>query len=333
MKQFSVLFKIILSGWLVTACNSKTESSPYDSIYSLPAIKEISDSIQRFPDNDQLYYRRFKALISLDDKYLDAALYDLNSAWKLKRTLPYAWEFGTTLVLKNKDSAISFLKNALLLYPNSVELKETLGNAYETAGDFDNALKTFDATIAMEPDNPWYKRKKAGVLDKMGKKAEAIEILKDLFDKGEKFVGEELAFMLAQSKDPKTLALCDEMIKTDSAHERAEPHYFKGVYFYNIDNKAKAIEEFDKAIRINFNFLDAYLEKGRTLYESKKINEALKVFTLASAVSPAFADSYYWIGKCQQALGQDDEAKLNYQRAYGFDKTLTEAKDSADKIK
>jgi hypothetical protein len=37
--------------------------------------------------------------------------------------------------------------------------------------------------------------------------------------------------------------------------------------------------------------------------------------------------------KIKQSLGNKDEARLNYQRAYGLDKTLTEAKDSADRLK
>jgi hypothetical protein len=32
-------------------------------------------------------------------------------------------------------------------------------------------------------------------------------------------------------------------------------------------------------------------------------------------------------------MGQKEEAKLNYQRAYGLDNSFTEAKEAADKIK
>jgi hypothetical protein len=39
------------------------------------------------------------------------------------------------------------------------------------------------------------------------------------------------------------------------------------------------------------------------------------------------------MGKCQEALGQKDEAKLNYQRAYELDKTFTDAKEAADNLK
>ena len=131
----------------------------------------------------------------------------------------------------------------------------------------------------------------------------------------------------------KALAICDSLLKKDTGGVQAEPYYFKGVYYYNTNEKDKAISFFNQAIQHDYNFLDASLDKGRTLFEQKKTAEALKVFTLASTISPAFADAYYWMGKCQQALGQTIEAKENYRRAYGFDKTLTEAKDSADKIR
>jgi hypothetical protein len=38
------------------------------------------------------------------------------------------------------------------------------------------------------------------------------------------------------------------------------------------------------------------------------------------------------MGKAQQALGNNSEAKLNYLRAYGLDKTLSEAKEAAEKL-
>ena len=64
----------------------------------------------------------------------------------------------------------------------------------------------------------------------------------------------------------------------------------------------------------------------------KKYPEALKVFNLALTISPKFADTYYWIGKCQEAMGQKEEARLNYQRAYGLDNNFNEAKEAAEKI-
>ncbi len=142
-----------------------------------------------------------------------------------------------------------------------------------------------------------------------------------------------LAFKYAESKNPKTISLCDSLIKKDSTKSHPEPFYFKGVYYSNINDKERAIDCFNLAIQHDFHFHNAYLEKGKVLFEEKKVKEALKVFTLLSTISPALADAWFWMAKCQQLVGQNTEAKENFLRAYGLDKTLTEAKDAADKLK
>jgi len=38
------------------------------------------------------------------------------------------------------------------------------------------------------------------------------------------------------------------------------------------------------------------------------------------------------MGKCNEAMGNLTEAKLNYQRAFSLDNTFTEAKEAADKL-
>ena len=74
------------------------------------------------------------------------------------------------------------------------------------------------------------------------------------------------------------------------------------------------------------------MDKGRILYEQKKYNDAAAVFQLALKVSATYADAYYWLGKCQEEMGKKEEARLNYQRAYGLDKSLTEAKKAAENL-
>jgi tetratricopeptide (TPR) repeat protein len=105
------------------------------------------------------------------------------------------------------------------------------------------------------------------------------------------------------------------------------------LYYENKGAYQEAIRYFDEAISHDYNFIDAYLDKGQTYYDQKKYAEALKTFQFTTTIFPSEALPYYWIGKSQQALGNKDEARLNYQRAYGLDKTLTEAKDSADRLK
>jgi tetratricopeptide (TPR) repeat protein len=176
---------------------------------------------------------------------------------------------------------------------------------------------------------------KSEVLKQQNKNAEALRVLEQayLYAPDDVDLVHQLAFEYAEAKNSKVLSLADSLIKVDFEKRHAEPYYFKGLYYENKGNYKDAIQYFDEAIQHDYNFLDAYLDKGQTYYVQKKYADALKQFQFTITVFPSEALPYYWIGKSQQALGNKDEARLNYQRAYGLDKTLTEAKDSADRLK
>ena len=114
--------------------------------------------------------------------------------------------------------------------------------------------------------------------------------------------------------------------------QHAEPFYYKGIYYSNINDKAKALTLFNEAILRNYYYLNAYIEKGRIQYDQKKFIDALKTFQLANTISATFPDAYFWMGRCEEALGRKAEAKLNFQRAYSLDNSFTEAKEAADKL-
>ncbi|MBK6938047.1 MAG: tetratricopeptide repeat protein [Chitinophagaceae bacterium] len=176
---------------------------------------------------------------------------------------------------------------------------------------------------------------KAELLGKKGDNNEAIRVLEQTYvlTPYDIDLNYELAFRYAEAKNPKALTICDSLAKTDSLGNHAEPDYYKGIYYSNIGEKQKALSLFSKAIEQDYYYLNAHIEKGRVLLDTKNYNEALKTFKLANTISPDFPDAWYWMGRCQEVMGLKEEAKLNYQKAYGLDNTFTEAKEAADKLK
>jgi tetratricopeptide (TPR) repeat protein len=145
-------------------------------------------------------------------------------------------------------------------------------------------------------------------------------------------LGYELAYQYAEGGNPKALQLTDALIKADPTETVAQAYYIKGIYYDKSGAKGEAVKNYDAAIRANYNFMDAYRDKGILFYDQKKYSEALKTFQLALTISPATAEFHYWIGKTYQAMGNKPEAKLAYQRAYGLDKSMWEAKEAAEKL-
>lgn len=250
---------------------------------------------------------------------------------------------GTGNGAQTRDSLQQLLQNyrdSIKKYPNDTLLKYNFVMSLQDAGRYKEAVNVLDSINFTWGDSAnmkayfGYLFKRAELLTLAGDTANAIKTLEFYVIPGELTEsGKQLAFLYAESRNPKAIAICDSMNKYDESKKDPEPDYFKGVYYSNINDHTKALELFNSCIKKDYTFLDAYMEKGRILYKQSKFKEAIEVYDLAIKVSNSFADAHLWKAKCHEALGQKEDAKISYQRAYAFDKTLTEAKEAADRIK
>jgi tetratricopeptide (TPR) repeat protein len=269
------------------------------------------------------------------NNFPEPALADFKKAWSLSKNEKYAFGISSLLLDKKPDSATLFLQQALKELPESFLLQLTLARAFNAQEKVDDALKICNAILEKAPQQVDVLKIKAELLDKKGNSAESISLLEKAYSLTpfDIDLNYELAYKYAENKNSKIISLCDSLIKVDTLQIHAEPYYYKGIYYSNMGDKARAISLFEEAIVHDKYYMNAYIEKGRVLYDQKKFADALKVFQLANSLSNTFPDAYFWIGKSQEALGQKEEALLNYQRAYSLDKTFTEAKEAIDKLK
>lgn len=327
-----IMIAVACSLFFIVACADKDQSSPYEDILSRQPFSSLTDSIKNEPESDGLYFRR--AVLLNTNNLPEPALLDFQKAWSLRKNERYALAIGNLLLEKKPDSAILFLNKAIRDVPNSFLLDLTLARAYAAQGKTEEALTICNSILQKNPQQVDVLKLKADLLDKKGSSAEATTLLEDAyritpFDVELNYV---LALRYAEAKDPKVLSICDSLIKADTEGSHAEPYYYKGIYYSNTGDKMKALGFFNEAVKHDYYFLDGYIEKGSLLYEMKKYPEALSTFNLALTISPQFADAYYWIAKCQEAMGQKSEAKANYQRAFSLDQSMKEAKEAADRL-
>jgi len=218
--------------------------------------------------------------------------------------------------------------------PGSILLGLSLARAYDAQNKTEEAMRICDDLLKLNPQQVDVLKMKASIQDKLGDDRASTATLEKAYNLTPYDI--ELNYILAlkyaESRNVRVLALSDSLIKMDSLGLHAEPYYYKGIYYSNANEKAKALALFNDAIQHDYNFLDAHIEKGIILFEQKKYADAYNAFNLAMTISPKYADAYYWMARAQQALGQLPEAQLNFQRAYGLDKTLTEAKSAADSL-
>lgn len=334
MNKITKIISLIIGGMiLVISCNDKGTDSPFGEILNQPPFDGLTDSIKQQPNDDELYFRR--AVLLNKNDLPEPALADFQKAWALKKEERYAFGIGNLLLEKKPDSAIIFLNEAISELPNSFLLPLTLARSFDAQNKTEEALKICNDMLRKNPEWVDVLKMKAEFQNKKGNIAEAISTLSIAYQltPSDVKLNYMLALMLAETGNKQVIALCDSLIQADSLGIHAEPSYYKGIYYSTINEKAKAVSFFNDAIKKDYNFLEGYIEKGSMLYDMKKYQEALKVLNLCLTISPKFADAYYWIAKCQEAMGQKEDAKINYQRAYSLDNNLTEAKAAFDKLK
>jgi tetratricopeptide (TPR) repeat protein len=244
--------------------------------------------------------------------------------------------------IQAKDSLqhlIQTLRDSIHENPTNRNYVFRLADELQNEGKYREAIQVLDSMNIQKEDSvnlPFYFDflfKRSELLELAGDTTEAIKTLELFVVPGELTqAGLRLTNLYAQTKNPKTVSLCDAMKKNDKSGKDPNPDYLKGIYYSNTGDYEKALLQYDECILKDYNFLDAHMEKGRVLYKQKKINEALKAFELTLTLSNAYAEAFFWKAKCLEALGQMQEAKLNYQRAYGLDKTLIEAKEASERI-
>ena len=311
---------------------SCTDAAQPEGLLTKPPYNKLTDSIQLQPQAAGLYYKR-GALLYQHEEWA-AAKQDLRQAWQLEPTEAHALSMVTVLKRESPDSAIGFIQTALQQLPKSISLQIGLARGYQQKGQWDQAVAICDQVLIPHPNALDALLLKAEILKQQGKNRDALAALEQAhsFAPFDAELSYNLAFEYAEAKDQKIIALTDSLIRADTAGEQAQPYYLKGVYYANTGKAALALDFFNQAIAHDYNFFDAHMDKGVLLYDQKKYAEALPVFERVARITPTYAESYYWAGRCQEALGKKGEAKLNYQRAYGLDKNLTEASAAAAKL-
>lgn len=88
----------------------------------------------------------------------------------------------------------------------------------------------------------------------------------------------------------------------------ADVHFEKGVDYINQGDYQQAIEEFNRVINIDSEYVDAYCGIGIAYLNQKKYKEAIEAFEKATALDPDKPTAYYLLGKAY-------EETMNYEKA------------------
>ena len=87
----------------------------------------------------------------------------------------------------------------------------------------------------------------------------------------------------------------------------------------NLGRTEKALEDFNRAIRIDPTHQDGYLGRADTLNTMGRYEEALKDYNKALEIKPSLANAYINRGIAYSHLGQYEKAIADYEKGLELD--------------
>lgn len=328
--MFTLLLSAVLFSCKEDAGNDKLDA---ESILNNPPYASLTDSIERFPDDVQLRLRRGTLLAQRNLHEL--ATDDFKRSWELTSDEYIGLEYASNLLLTGKeDKALRFLEEGIRQFPDNPEYKRRLAEVHAQTGDTRKAIMIYDSLLSEDQQNfeAWYDK---GMLQaQTGDTLGAIESLERSYSLMPlNHSGLSLAQILISQKDPRALEICNSILAKDSAVQQIDALYLKGVYYSETGQQSKALEQFDLVIQRDWKMTDAYLEKGIIYLEQKKFSLALETFNMATTVSNTNADAWFWVGRTYEAMGNKQQAIVNYQRALSLEPEFSEAQQRLRKLK
>lgn len=218
--------------------------------------------------------------------------------------------------------------------PDSTGIRLRLANAFDSIGNYKNALVQMDTLLIKDSLNYGFWYTEGRFLQDAQDTVHAIES----YSRAAKVYASpdallSIANLLAEQKNPKSLAICNRVKNLGLGGEYdAHCDFIEGVYNARTSHRDKALELFDECIINDFTYMEAYIEKGLIYFDEKNYPKALEVFRFASTVDNLFADSYYWMARCYEMMNVKDSAVLRFRQSLSLDNTIQKAHEELKKL-
>ena len=156
-----------------------------------------------------------------------------------------------------------------------------------------------------------------------------LEAEKDLNNKMLKYPNSSIllnirgAILSSKNKLDEAIINYEKSIKININYAQAYNNL--GIAFHKLNKIDRAIEKYKKAINLKKNFAEAFNNLGNAYVDSDKPKESLQHFNKALELKKNYAEAYNGLGAAFENLGNKDEALKNYKKSIEINPSFAEA--------
>jgi tetratricopeptide (TPR) repeat protein len=297
------------------------------------AVKELSNQIEREPDNAEWYYQR--AVVYFTDKYLDRALSDIEDALLIDAQNPlYYFTKARILYAMNKTMlAAKAYENAITLKPDYEEAMMKLADLYYVVKEHQKSINLINAVVAKNPTRAEAYALKGDNLRELKDTTKAIAAYQKAIEADDRNYDAalQLGLIFAERKNQVAKEYFTTALRINP---RSSEAYFGRAYFFQQSKQYKlALADYKKAVDIDAANDKAYYNVGLINYAVQQYSEALRSWDRAIQINNNNIDAYYMRGLVYEMQGDKSEAILNYEYALQVNENYSLAKEALQRVK
>lgn len=223
------------------------------------------------------------------------------------------------MLFSNDKKAKEVLINIVSKYDNSYTAHKILAEIYEKEGGMRKAIDEYVKALDLKPSDYVTYFKISILLKELGKKEEAIQMLKTLVSKRPemKEANKMLADLLLEEKKYKqAITIYVQAIKYEP--NNADIYYNLGVAYSRMNEFSLAKECYKKTVEIDSTYYNAFYRLGQISLLYRDIESAEKYF-LESIYGETESKSYYQLAKIYMIKNNKTKATTNINTAIQMD--------------
>jgi len=203
-----------------------------------------------------------------------------------------------------KDKAIALCHQVLLAHPGHSETMNLLGVCLQNTGKLAEAVSVYREAIALNPQNINLHNNLGSALHSLGHEEQALACYEKAITIDQNCADayyNAARIMEVQDRREEAIAYCKKAI---AIKPEAKFYNELGIYYQRCGNLAEAARQYEQAISLKPNCLEAICNLGMILQKQGKIAEALGQYRQALAIKPDYPEVYYKMGL---AWGEQDK--------------------------
>lgn len=314
--MFRVLIITLLSGFI--SCGSDTAKKVDSQSKSITGIQEIDDVtrlIFKDGDNPELYKER--AALYMKKGIYENALYDLKKAISMDSLNPAYYHLLSDAYMDNMDSkmALETMKRITKIHPERIPSLLKLSETEFILKQYENAMFSATKVLSLNPNEAEGYFMLGMILRETNDDVKALNSFQTAIEMNPELVDAWLILgeMYEEKKDPIAIKYYEGATQADPNNISAM--HYKALYMQNHGREADAVEVYKNIILKDKFYSDAYLNAGLLYLEMDSIELAKEHFNIMTRTAPQKYLGHYYLGICNEMLGDFDEARENMRSA------------------